>query len=373
MLAARAQWKSAMRVADRLPGDDVEVTALRVAPRTMLVSTELFVGADPDNELRFAELRRLTAHGNDHASLGLAMAGRIMTFIVNSNRIPEATLLAAELDTVVEALVFTPAAEMEIIYTALAFARWANCELDATLKVIGRSLELELEAPSVDRAVAYAISGLTEVCLGDLEKGIAHIRAATELARAMPPVSFSAIFLYWGMLAGMGLHVAVDLVEEAREALARAESFGDRFGIIAAQWTYGTLLLQSGDPRRDEAVDLLERAQSGIVTHHLQGFALAIIGPQLALEEARCGRRDEAIDTLRGLVALYRADAQFPLLACPAKALCELLIARGAPGDLSEAADIIEGWRPGSPDTTPMDRWTHRVRALLAAQPAGRG
>ncbi len=79
MSAARQQWESAVRLADQLPAGSDEIVALRIAPRAMLVSTELFVGADPANERRFRELRELTACVDDRTSLALAMAGRIMT------------------------------------------------------------------------------------------------------------------------------------------------------------------------------------------------------------------------------------------------------------------------------------------------------
>ncbi len=369
--AARTQWGIALRVADRLPGDGDDVTALRIAPRTMLVSTELFVGAEPDNDRRLAELRELTARGNDPGSLALALAGRVMTFIVNSNRVPEALPLAAELADLVDTL-DAPVARLEILYTAMAFAEWASGDLEATLEVIGRSLRLPLEQPSMDRAVAHAISGLVRVCLGDHDRGIADVRTATELARAMPPASFSAILIYWGLLAAMNLYVAEELVDEMGDALVRAESFGDRFGIIAAQWTYGVLLLQSGSPRRDEAVDLLQRAEAGITTHRLQEFALAFIGPQLAREAARRGRRDEAIEALRARVSLHENNAPVVLLGGPAEALCELLVDRGGPADLREVGDILARWQCRSPGTVPMDRWTHRVRASLAAAQAHR-
>lgn len=367
LLAARNQWEIAMRVADGLPGADDAVTALRIAPRTMLVSTELFVGADPDNDQRLVELRELTARVDDSHSLALALAGRIVTFIVNSNRVPEALPLAAELAELVDTLGPTPAAELEILYTAMSFAHLASCEFDAALEVIGRSIALEPEYPSTDRALAYAIGGLCEVCLGSRERGIGHIRLATELARAMSPVSFSAVSLYWGILAAMGMHVAEDLVDDMREWLARAESFGDRFGIIAAQWTYATLLLQAGSPRRDEAFVLLRRAEVGITTHNLQSFALAITGMQLAREAARNGHRDEAIDSIRHLVTLHTRDAPLLHLGCPAESLCEMLIDRGGTRDFLEVEDVLEQWCSRSPGTAPMDLWTIRIRALLAS------
>lgn len=367
MSAARLQWKSAARAADELPTSSDDVVALRIAPRAMLLSTELFVGADPENEERFLELRELTAHTDDRHPLALALAGRIVTFIVNSNRVPEAIPLAVELTGLLDTLGPVPVQELEILYSALAFAHLVNCEFSEAMEVVGRSIALELEQPSIDRAVAYAITGLCEVCLGDRERGVGHIRLATELVRAMSPASFSTVSLYWGMLAVMGLYVADDLVEEMREHLARAESFGDRFGIIAAQWTYATLLIQSEKPGREEAFDLLRRAEAGITVHNLQSFALAITGTQLAREAARNGRRDEAIESMRRLATLHTRDAPLLHLGCPAETLCELLIDRGGPCDLLEVERVLEQWHVNIPATAPMDLWTIRIRALLAS------
>lgn len=327
----------------------------------MLISTEMFVGADPDNDERFRELRQLSGRSGDRTSLALAMAGRIMTFVVNSSRVRDAMPLAAELSLLVDTMDAAPAEELEIIYTALAFARWANCEFAAVIDLIGRSLALGVEPPSTDRAVAFAIKGLSLVCLGDRESGLAHLRTATELARAMPPAIFSAIFLYWGILAGMGLHVAHDLLDEAHSALARAESFGDRFGIIAAQWTFGTLLVRSNDARRDEALELLQRAEEGIAAHRLQHFALAITRSQLAPEEARRGHPDDAIAGLRALSRLHVHDAPFVFFGCVAAPLCELLITRADPGDLDEVDEMIALWQGRGPGTASMDQWMHRI------------
>ena len=51
--------------------------------------------------------------------------------------------------------------------------------------------------------------------------------------------------------------------------LRRAESFGDIFGIIVAQWAYGTALLRARSASRDEAIDVLERARAGIQKHKM--------------------------------------------------------------------------------------------------------
>ena len=62
-------------------------------------------------------------------------------------------------------------------------------------------------------------------------------------------------------IAALGMCNADDLVDDMRDALRRAESFGDISGIIAAQWAYGTVLLRAENASHDEAIDVLERAQ----------------------------------------------------------------------------------------------------------------
>ena len=366
LLAARAQWKAALLVADELPGDDSEVIALRIAPRAMLVSTELFAGSDPDNDRLFLELRGLTSRVGDVRSLAIAMAGRIMNFSVNAFRAPEVAPLAAELERIVDELVTAPAEELEILFTAIAFAYIDNCEFDSAIRILDRTLALPLQRPSVDRAVAYALLGITEVCLGNREQGIAHLRKGTALAREMTPVSYSAILTYWGMLAGMGLHVANELVDDMREALRRAESFGDRFGVIAAQWVYGTVLLRADPASRAEAVDVLERAETNIKEHNLQFYALGTVGSDLAREAARRGHLDEAIERLRVQTSMHDSDAPFIYFSCPAEALIELLTERGRAADLQEAHRLIELWRMRKPNAPAMDLWWLKSRALLA-------
>ena len=366
LMAARAQWEAALRVADELPRDDVDVIALRITPRAMLVSTELFAGSDPDNDRRFLELRELTSRVGDVRSLAIAMAGRIMTFSVNAFRALEVAPLAAELEGIVDDLSTAPPEELEILFTAMTFAHLDNLEFDAALRIIDSTLALPLTRPSIDRAVAYALRGFTEVCLGKHEQGITNLRTGTALARAMTPVSYSAVLIYWGMLAGMGLYVADELVEDMRDALRRAESFGDRFGIIAAQWVYGTVLLRSDPSSRAEAIGMLERAQANIERHNLQSFALGTIVSDLAIDTARRGHLDEAIERLRAQTSMHDRDAPFLYFSCPAEALIELLTERGTPADRHEAHRLVELWRVRRPDAPAMDLWWLKSRALLA-------
>ena len=85
--AARAQWESARHIADRLPDDHEDVIAMRLAPRTMLISTTFFVGDDIDTDERYREFRDLTMQTGDLRSFAIATAGRIWSLSVNDNRV----------------------------------------------------------------------------------------------------------------------------------------------------------------------------------------------------------------------------------------------------------------------------------------------
>ena len=74
--AARSRWLSARQLADRLPDDHDDVVAMRIAPRTMLISTESFVGTDADTDEQYRELRELTLQVDGRADLrGLEVVG----------------------------------------------------------------------------------------------------------------------------------------------------------------------------------------------------------------------------------------------------------------------------------------------------------
>ena len=157
-----------------------------------------------------------------------------------------------------------------------------------------------------------------------------------------------------------------DLVDDMREALRRAESFGDISGIIAAEWAYGTALLRAKNASHDEAIDVLERARTSILKHRVWTLALTTIGPDLAIDAARRGHRDEAIDELRASVSLQMAGGSRVFVGCAGEALVELLVDRGSIDDLAEAHRIVDQWQARRPGIPALDLWWLKSRALLA-------
>jgi adenylate cyclase len=364
--AARAQWLRARLIADQLPDDHDDVLGMRIAPRTMLISTALFVGSDADADQQYRELRELSLQAGDLRSLAIATAGRIMSFTFNDNRILDAGALASEAEDMLDGIDWDAVPEIDIILVAVVQAHFVNCQFDAALAEIDAMLARPHDETTINFLGAPTFLGVIEICRGDYEGGRRHLREATESARVLPPASYAIILCYWGLMAAIGMYQPDDLVDEMRKTLRRAESFGDVFGIIAAQFAYGTVLLRADSASRDEAIDMLERARAGIEKHKVLTSLMTPIGADLAIDAAGTGRRDEAIDDLRTLFALHMDSGVRVEVGCTGEALVRLLIDRGATDDLGEAHRIVDEWQARRPGIPALDLWWLKSRALIA-------
>ena len=181
-----------------------------------------------------------------------------------------------------------------------------------------------------------------------------------------PPVVNAQVQLLSSIIAALGMCNADDLVDDMRDAVRRAESFGDISGIIAAQWAYGTVLLRAENGYHDEAIDVLKRAHTNIHKHSLLTFALPTIGADLAIDAAREGQHDEAIDELRASFSLHMDRGSRLFVGCTGEALVKLLVDRRTVEDLTEAHRILDQWRAQRPGIPALDLWWLKSRALLA-------
>ena len=108
-------------------------------------------------------------------------------------------------------------------------------------------------------------------------------------------------------------------------------------------------------------------ARANIAKHKVMATNLMpAIGADLAIDAARKGRRNEAIDDLRGLFALHMASGVRVEIGCTGEALVRLLIDRGCIDDFAEAHRILDSWRLKRPDVPAADLWWLKSRALLA-------
>jgi adenylate cyclase len=185
-------------------------------------------------------------------------------------------------------------------------------------------------------------------------------------ARLLPPVNYAAMSVYWGILASVGMCDADDLIDDVREVLRRAESLGDILGLVAAQFSYGTVLLRSDPAFHDDATAALQRARTSIQKRRLSEMTVPAIIADLAKHATPFEGHDDAIDELRRLVSQGMANRSMLLVGCPSEALVELLIARGSIDDLREARRILDRWEVCRPGIATLDLWWLRSRALMA-------
>ena len=363
--AAREQWETARRIADELPDDHDDVIAMRIAPRTMLISTALYVGSVADIDERYREFRDLTTQTGDLTSLAIATAGLIFSFAVNENRVPEAAALASELEDMVSR-VDCDAETRSIILNAVAFVRFANCEFDAALKVIDAIHPLSTDVPADELFSANALLGAIETCAGRYEQGRGRLREQLEHARARSSARYAVILIYVMLTTTLGLDQADEMVDHVRDALRRAESEGDIAGIITAQLACGTVLLRVKDAALNEAIDVLHEAHANMRKHKGMTIAVPPICADLAIDAARHGRIDEAIDELQETFALHMAGGSRVFVGCAGEALVGLLIERGSTDDLTEAHRIVDHWQDRPHGVPALDLWWLKSRALLA-------
>ena len=118
--AARLSWERARQIADALPADDPDRTAMRIAPRTMLCGTAWRVHVTVAGD-RFEELRELCTAAGDKASLAIGMAGLVIDHAYH-DRIREASQLASEDMALIESIgdpTLTVGLSLPVIYAKM--------------------------------------------------------------------------------------------------------------------------------------------------------------------------------------------------------------------------------------------------------------
>ncbi|MDA4110317.1 adenylyl cyclase [Mycobacterium holsaticum DSM 44478] len=363
--AARTRWESARRIADQLPDDHDDIAAMRIAPRTMLISKAVFVGHDADADEQFQEFRAMASQAGDMTSLAVAIAGRVISLTNNDIRVPEAAELAEELNGIVHQLDCDTETAGVILF-AIAYARMANCDFDAALETIDQITSVLEHVATMELSLSSALRGVIEYLTGDHENGRRHMLESYEKAKNLPPASQAIVWAYWGVLAAVGMLRPTEIIGDMRENVTRAESFGDRFCIVAAQWSTGVALLRTDASDRAEAIGQLQSAREKMCKYSLFAAALPAVAADLAVDAASKGRRDEAIIELRDCFRVHTTRGIRLLASRAGEALVELLVERSGSDDLAEAQRIIVNPLARHPDIPAMDLWWLRSRALLA-------
>jgi class 3 adenylate cyclase len=372
--AARQNWERAQKIADALPADDPNRTAMRIAPRTMLCAIAWRVQVNVAGD-RFEELRELCAAAGDKASLAIAMAGVVMDHAWQ-DRVREASPLASEAWALIESIgdpTLTVGLSFPVIYAKVQSGEWRD-----VLRWSQRAIDLADGDPSKGNlfigsplAVALAARTAARYCLGhpgwsdDLRQGVA-------MARSADPLSYAGVVAYvyftgiaYGVLAGHD-----SAVREIEDALAIAERSSDDVAVILAQAMLGTALVhRHTDAERGRGQKLLVEASEVLQRRGHNLNQLRLINAYLAGERARRGDRDEAIPLMFTAVDQLVREGQLLSWGIPATGvLVETLLDRGTEGDVTQAEAAIErlAAAPADEGLVIRDIWLLRLRALLA-------
>ena len=373
--AARISWERARRVADALPANVPERTAMRIAPRMVLCSSTWRVGlglADTD----FDELRGLCCSAGDDVSLAIGMYGQLAALMFE-RRHREASVLASEQFRLLEE---SPNAlrGVGVIHGAV-LAKLLAGEATEAYRLAQWSIDLVGSDPVKGRtavvgsplAVSLLYRGLVGSSLGradwrdDMRSAIAMQRSVN----ATGVVLSSLILIGYGCGILTGALIADDeALHETAEAVRIAEECGEDVALEAAHVAHGLVLSRRATAaERDVALKLLRRARDAQVgQRNLVTATMADI--RIAELTAEAGEFEGAIESARSIVDLLFENGEKFMRGVATAALVESLLRRGSNTDVHEAAAAIDRLAavPTDPGFVLNEISLLRMRALLA-------
>jgi hypothetical protein len=375
--AARQSWERGTRLADTLPAGDPDQVGMQIAPLTLLCGTAWLAGGSVDDGC-FQKLQGLCQASGDKASLAVGMAGLVMA-LAGRNRLREASQLASELTTLIEAI-GNPTLTAALLLSA-NYAKTEVGEMTEALRLAQRVIDLAEGDPTKGNlvmgsplALAIAMRGFDRLCLG-----INGWRSDADLAITMaapvdPKTHVSAIMYKYVLAVPNGALLAdPDALRETADGLRIAEKVGDVFTLALAQLTRGLVLVHHAGPLRQEGFDLLAQARAAALKEGFSMNALAIVDPEIAREKARNGDLDGAIESARAAIDYMFETGAMLSHGIATTVLVQSLLDRGGDGDLLEAQAAIDRLAaiPADPGYVLHELPLLRLRALLARAHGG--
>jgi len=372
--AARLSWERAQKIADALPAEDPNRTAMRIAPRTMLCGIAWRVHVNVAGD-RFDELRELCAAAGDKASLAIAMAGLVMDHAYH-DRMREASQLASEAWTLIESIgdaTFNVGLSVPVLYAKAESGEWND-----VVRWSEAVIDLADGDPSKGNfligsplALAFTMRGVGRYFLGrpgwrdDLRQGLA-------MARSVDPLSYAMVvaYAYFPGIAVGALRADDSAVREIEDAVQIAERSGDDLAVSNARGTMGMALVHGQtDAARDRGHKLLAKVAEVFLRRGHNLAELPAINVYLARERARREDRDGAIPLMRAAADHMVRQGGLLQWGIPATGvLVQTLLDRGTDKDIAEAEAAIErlAAAPADEGLALRDIWLLRLRALLA-------
>ncbi len=309
----------------------------------MLAWTDWLVGADPDANTCYEELRTLASQSGDVLSLAMGTAGRAFALCENEHRPAEAAALADEVLQMIDDVHCDRMLKVDLLYSVM-WAKFLVADYRAILRTGERIRELAANKVNSSVARANTVCGVAQLVWGDSEAGQRALELGIEQARGLDPVTHATVMTLKCGLTALGLEAPDEAtLSDARTALKRAEALGDNFAVAAALWACGTILLRFDRRSAQTAVEYLERARNIIVKHRVLAVALAPIEADLAVELCTCGRPGcSDRDRCARLIHRQMTQSDSTFITVSTAAFVQLLTDRGRSEDIAEATALVQ-------------------------------
>ena len=373
--AARVSWERAGSIADELPTDYADRTAMRIAPRTMMCAT-----ASRGEYLRVSrridELRELCTAAGDKASLAIGMFGLGGEHVLYG-RVREGARIFAEQMTVVESI-----ADPTLIVglsVRLVPLKVQLGELAEVLQWSQRAIELTDGDPTMGNGILGLGSPLGCALVG---RGIARwwlgqsgwredLASGVELARRADAATYAMLVGFkYGFAVTNGVLFADDAaLADLDEALRITEGLSDDYVLGMAKYVLALALLHQDSPAdRQRGLELMAQARDMCLHHRYYLSEMPIIDFSTAWERARSGDHDGAIPQLRQAVDDMFDAGQLGYWVTANAVFVETLLERGADRDVADAEAAVDQLAAVSADHgwVISEVWLLRLRALLA-------
>ncbi|MCV7400940.1 AAA family ATPase [Mycobacterium fragae] len=370
--AAWTSWQRARQIADRLPADDPDRTAMRIAPRARLCATTWRAGGSVA-DAGFDELREMCSAADDKRSLAIGMAGQIAA-LAGHERHRDASQLSTELAMLLESIA-DPTLTVALLWTALT-PKLSVGEATECVRLAQHMIDLAdgdphmgdliIETPLI---LALMVRAAAQACLGQPEWKRELEESAT-MCRELNPGGRAVLELrcIYGLIQIGLLRLDTPMVQDTAETLKLAEQRGDDYALMAARLLCGLVLAQSDGPERRDGFRLIAMARDAVLENRFLTAALHLIDLASATEKARIGDLDGAIEILRTAVDHEFATGEMIFRGAAITVLVETLLQRGAEADMHEAQAAIERLAavPVEPGFVLYEIALLRLRALLA-------
>ncbi|WP_204808685.1 AAA family ATPase [Mycobacterium riyadhense] len=369
--AARASWRHARQIADRLPDADTDREAMRIAPRTLLCASAWLAGGSMA-DTGFDELCELASAAGDKVSLAMGMAGWLPALVVHA-RFLEASRLASELTGLLESI-GDPTLTLGLLYGALA-AKYQRAEMTEVLRLAQRMIDLaDGDATKGNLIIGSPLVGATMLrgcarCLLGDPGWKADVDRATTMVQTFDPTMRALMLLFKYVVIANGVWIPdAAAVQQTAELLEDAERSGDNLTLACARHVRGLVLTCNNGPQREEGLALLAAAREAALQGHYTLVAATVVDAWQAAELARAGDLDGAIDLARAAVEQEYVCGDMIYLAGSVSTLVKALLQRGGPTDLDEAHAAIDRLAAvvTEPEFVVHEIWLLRMRTLLA-------